>query len=147
MLTSGNTPFTTGTARYFDQDPGVEEGPHARIYVRFEPGQLGSTFLGLLDTGAPWCIFVPELAEALGFDVEPADDERISTRYGIFEGRLVRIPVRLLADEGESVEIQATVFVSGAWPGPNFLGYNGLLERLRFAIDPSSNTFHFGPAP
>jgi hypothetical protein len=26
-----------------------------------------------------------------------------------------------------------------------FLGYSGLLERIRFAVDPQQNNFYFGP--
>jgi len=30
------------------------------------------------------------------------------------------------------------------WPGPNFIGYEGLLQRIRFAVDPETNLFYFG---
>jgi hypothetical protein len=30
------------------------------------------------------------------------------------------------------------------WRGPNFLGYQGLLQRIRFAVDPEVNLFYFG---
>jgi hypothetical protein len=51
----------------------------------------------------------------------------------------------ILADDGESLEVQATVFVSRDWPAGTFLGYSGFLERIRFAVDPQQNDFHFGP--
>jgi hypothetical protein len=51
----------------------------------------------------------------------------------------------LLADTGEPLDVPATVFVTPDWPGPNFLGYQGLLQRIRFAVDPESNRFYFGP--
>jgi hypothetical protein len=50
----------------------------------------------------------------------------------------------LVSHEGDSIEIEATVFVSREWPSGNFIGYAGLLERIRFAIDPASNSFFFG---
>jgi hypothetical protein len=36
------------------------------------------------------------------------------------------------------------VLVSAEWLAPTFLGYMGLLERIRFAIDPQANQFYFG---
>ena len=72
---------------------------------------------------------------------EPAT---ISSRAGTVKGKLVRATTILVADDGESVEVDSTVFVSGDWPEGNFIGYSGLLERIRFAIDPGSNSFVFG---
>jgi hypothetical protein len=53
----------------------------------------------------------------------------------------------LIADDGDSLRIDATVFVSSDWPrmAGTFLGYSGLLERIRFAVDPQKNDFFFGP--
>ncbi len=62
----------------------------------------------------------------------------------MFQGALYRLPVRIHADEGESLEVEATVFLSPDWPGPNFVGYQGLLQRIRFAVDPETNLFYFG---
>ena len=50
----------------------------------------------------------------------------------------------LHADEGESLDVEATVFQSPDWRGPSFLGYQGLLQRIRFAVDPETNLFYFG---
>jgi hypothetical protein len=50
----------------------------------------------------------------------------------------------LLADEGRELEVDATVFACPHWPGPNFLGYGGLLERIRLALDPHRRHFYFG---
>ena len=64
---------------------------------------------------------------------------------GVFRGQLYRGLITLLADEGSPLDVEATVFVTPDWPGPNFLGYQGLLQRIRFAVDPESNRFYFGP--
>ena len=69
----------------------------------------------------------------------------LSTRLGVFRGRLHRGPITLIAETGEPLAVPATVFVTPDWPGPNFLGYQGLLQRIRFAVDPASNRFYFGP--
>jgi hypothetical protein len=50
----------------------------------------------------------------------------------------------IVADEGESCEVEATLFVSRDWAYGNFVGYSGLLERIRFAVDPGTNDFYFG---
>ena len=61
------------------------------------------------------------------------------------EGTLERYPIVLTAQKGQSLEIDATIFVCSEWRRGNFLGYTGLLERVRFAIDPASQLFYFGP--
>ncbi len=68
----------------------------------------------------------------------------LSTRFGRFGGRLYRGLITLPVDEGEPLDVDATVFISPDWRGPNFLGYEGLLQRIRFAVDPESNLFYFG---
>ena len=66
------------------------------------------------------------------------------TRLGLIEGRLCKGWLTLLAEEGESLDLEATFFLSPQWQGGNFLGYEGALERIRFAIDPRENLFYFG---
>jgi hypothetical protein len=68
-----------------------------------------------------------------------------STAYGSFEGTVQRLIIRLLAEQGESLNIDASVFVTTDWHLGNFLGCTGFLERFRFAVDPGTNTFYFGP--
>ncbi|MBI2160202.1 MAG: hypothetical protein HYU25_07490 [Candidatus Rokubacteria bacterium] len=65
------------------------------------------------------------------------------TWRGEIRGRLERINVRLHADEGDSLDLEATVLISPDWRG-NFLGYGGLLQHIRFAVDASNNFFYFG---
>jgi hypothetical protein len=69
----------------------------------------------------------------------------LSTRFGLLRGSLYRVPVRLPADEGDPLDLEATVFFSPEWRGPSFVGYEGLLQRIRFAVDPEENLFYFGP--
>ncbi|HEY2289684.1 MAG TPA: hypothetical protein VGM86_03175 [Thermoanaerobaculia bacterium] len=69
----------------------------------------------------------------------------LSTRLGTFRGGLYRGPLFFEVFEGEPLDIEATIFVSPSWPpGENFLGYQGLLQRIRFAVDPEVNLFYFG---
>ncbi|HEV7504319.1 MAG TPA: hypothetical protein VGS07_05375 [Thermoanaerobaculia bacterium] len=61
-------------------------------------------------------------------------------------GVLARLQVQFLADDGENFTTEATFFISPDWPpGRTFLGYSGLLDAMRFAIDPQVNHFYFGP--
>jgi hypothetical protein len=70
----------------------------------------------------------------------------------IRRGRLYRLTLTLLADQGEDVMIQTTAFVpepeeAEHWGDlPCLLGLYGCLERVRFAVDPRAELFYFGPA-
>ena len=98
----------------------------------------------MLDTGASWSVLNAELAEHLELFDRDGEPVSISSRVGIFEGKLVRAMTTLPADDGDDVEVDSTVFVSRDWSEGNFIGYSGLLERIRFARDPRDNAFIFG---
>jgi hypothetical protein len=71
---------------------------------------------------------------------------RLSTRFDRIEGTSVQLLVTFLADDGIAFEKYGTFFISPDWPpGRTFLGYSGLLDAMRFAIDPQANHFYFGP--
>jgi hypothetical protein len=72
---------------------------------------------------------------------DEGEPKRLSTRFGSIGGQLKRTHITILADDGDSIELEATVFVPTEWTGGNFLGYGGLLERVRFAVDPQENFF------
>ena len=98
----------------------------------------------MLDTGASWSVLNAELADNLKLFDRDGETVTISSRMGKVQGKLVRAMTTLVADDGDSVEVDSTVFVSRDWPAGNFIGYSGLLERIRFAIDPHDNAFIFG---
>lgn len=59
--------------------------------------------------------------------------------------------MKILATEGASIEVEGGFFIPhtidgmrAKYMGPNFIGYNGVLERIRFAVNPLECTFHFG---
>ena len=101
--------------------------------------------MGLLDTGGHFCILSPEVVEMVG-DVLSGSDEEVSliTSQGRLAGGLYRHSIELLAEDGENLDLDATVFVSPDWRGPSILGYTGVLDRVRFAVDPRENRFYFG---
>ena len=141
LFRSDGSVFASGTSSCFDEDRDARSD-NARIHVRVEFD--GVAVFAMLDTGASWSVVNAELAEDLGLfdrDGEPVD---VSSRMGTFRGKLVRAVARLLAEAGESVEVESTLFVSREWPAGNFIGYSGLLERIRFAVDPDTNSFMFG---
>lgn len=138
------TEFTTGRSRFFDHPPGSPERT-PKIFVRIQAESIDGVIFAQLDTGAPWSILDAEVAETLsllGGDGEPVT---MSTLHGKINGRLERTSLAIVADEGESVSIEATVCVSSDWHWGNFLGYGGLLDHVRFAVDANDNSFYFGP--
>lgn len=63
-------------------------------------------------------------------------------------GALHRVPLTILASQGNTITIEATAFVpERAAEGSNFpcvLGIYLCLDRLRFAVDPLHEVFYFG---
>jgi hypothetical protein len=142
--------FAAGVATYEDHYPGQEGKANIVLVVSVERQE---TIEAIVDTGAPWCILDPKIAEQVG----STNDRNIYTpRQGLtirgitYQGRLQRMWIGLRTDrQGQDLEIQATVFVptlsaGETWPHPNFIGLSGFLERIRFAVDPEENAFYFG---
>ncbi|HEX3131274.1 MAG TPA: hypothetical protein VH394_28315 [Thermoanaerobaculia bacterium] len=107
------------------------------------PG-VSRDWLAQVDTGAAYSILEQDVARALGLMHGIGPLSRLSTRLGDLRGRLLRVPLKILADEGDSLEFEATFFVSSDWHGGTFLGYSGLLDRLRIGLDCPRNLFYFG---
>lgn len=124
----------------------LQENHHRLLVsVRCKIGGLSPSFDALLDTGAEWCVLRPEVAEALGYDPTPDPDvPGLLTRFGTMRGRLVRVPFRFEAEDGDQLDVDTTSFIATDWPGPVVIGWRGCLERIRFALDPNNNLFYFG---
>jgi hypothetical protein len=117
----------------------------ARIVIPVTPESVERPVLAVVDTGAPWCIFEPIVAKVLARNFLPLQRQvSLSTRLGVIRGALYRVAITIEADEGDSLNLESTVFLSPEWRGPNFIGYQGLLQRIRFAVDPETNLFYFG---
>jgi len=139
-------PFTRSRTKYTDHVPQRLE-PTAKIYVRVLFGGMSRAVTAQVDTGAAWSILGSEVAERLGLFGESGEAARIRTSFGVKDGVLVRVPLRIVAEEGESLDVTGTFFVTRDWPeGLTFLGYSGLLDSIRFALDPQVNDFYFGPS-
>ena len=125
----------------------IGEHPESRIYVSVQFDTLPKTF-AVLDTGAPWCILNEEQAKELNpkYKDEAIDTKCLNIRGEKTEGVLIRLPVTICAEQGEDIIIEGTVFVpQDERDLPNFIGLDGLLSRIKFAINPQSNIFYFGP--
>ena len=145
MLKLNGQDSTTGSARFLDEGEDFREST-PKVYVRIEfPGlESWSSTLAQLDTGSAWSVLKRDLAEALGVLDGFGESVKMRTATGTLQGRLERVPLILVADEGASLTLQATFFVSRQWYGGTFLGYSGLLDRLRIGLDSPANQFYFG---
>ncbi len=143
LFDRARNPFATGVAQYFDADSTSRQPP--RVVVQVQPKPLTNHILAILDTAAPWCILRPQIGDLIADELEAIPGlVKLSSRLGVFEGRLYRGSLTLLAQQGESLDLEVTFFISPLWQGSNFVGYEGALERARFAVDPRSNLFYFG---
>jgi hypothetical protein len=116
-----------------------------KIYIQIAVGTPSSSMLAMVDTGAAYSVLDADVAEELGaFDEAGTPQVDLATRHGLLRGRLVRRETWIVAQEGPTLGFEATFWVSRDWTYGLVLGYSGLLERIRFAIDPIAARFHFG---
>lgn len=145
MLISGG--FATGAAHYEDFYSNEEHA--ARIVLTVTVARQ-TTVQAIVDTGATWCIFAPDMVQDSA-PVNHALGVTLLVRGISYTGKLVRMKIGLRAERGgDDLDVDATVFVpklppGAAWPHPNFIGLDGFLNRVRFAVDPSDGIFYFGP--
>ncbi len=145
MLTLNGMPFTTSSTTYRELNP-QQNSWQTAIYVQVVlPIHSGMSVYALVDTGTPYCIFNTEITEELGLLPDHGERIILSTRFGSLPGAIERLTIRLVAEQGDSLDVDASVFVTSDWAAGNFVGYSGFLERFRFAIDPGTNAFYFGP--
>ncbi|MFB2919174.1 hypothetical protein [Aerosakkonema funiforme] len=106
----------------------------------------------IVDTGAPYPIIAPKVARQAGLDrLTPLERITMLVRGMRLEGGLIRVTMTLLANEGEDLDVSATAFIPDVeeyWGNfPSFIGQIGFLERICYAVNPSTNTFYFGELP
>jgi hypothetical protein len=140
--------FAVGSTPYVDHYPGDQRNTRIVVTVASPRGHAVPM---IVDTGAPWCILDPELAELWG--LTPTATYTPSTALNVrgtsYRGSLLRASIILLATRGADLEVEATFFMpilgpGEEWPWPNFLGLDGCLNRIRFAVDTTENVFYFG---
>ncbi|MBZ0315058.1 MAG: hypothetical protein K8L91_01475 [Anaerolineae bacterium] len=146
-LPLGPNEFVQGRMFYGDF---WEDETYAKIVVTITYDNLIITS-AILDTGAPWSVLNPAEFQVLAGQYDPslAAHDFLNIRGQKYRGHIWRIPATLEAGRGTGITIEASVFVpeladGEIWPHPNFIGLEGFLNRIRFAIDPEHNYFYFG---
>lgn len=136
--------FACSRASYLDRFGGQTE---SRIYIAVRFDTLPKTF-AIVDTAAPWCIINEEQAEELNpnYKDEALEERCLTIRGEKANGVLIRLPITIYADDGEDITIEGTVFIPrDDREIPNFVGLDGFLNRIKFAVDPQERHFFFGP--
>jgi hypothetical protein len=150
MLKLDKVDFTCGRAVFVDSLKDLEE-PTAKVFVKIcLEGRIDAGFYAQLDTGAAWSVLDPAIAKGLGLIGTGSSrtllTTRLRTRFGTFTGNLIPLDLTFLAKDGRHLDTSAHFFITPDWPeGRTFLGYSGLLDSIRFALDPQRNHFYFGP--
>ena len=146
LLFPNGDPFATGAIRYQYQ-PATPNEKTNRIFLRVEIA--GYPTEAVVDTGAPYVVLAPAIARIAGLNSAAAlTRDRMLIRGMVLDGNIYRLNIKLLATLGDSLDVQATIFVPDReefWGNfPSFIGLGGFLERIRFAFDPMTDTFYFG---
>lgn len=143
------SPFARGSCRY-EYRPASEREDTPRIII---PVQIeGVATRAIMDTGGVYLVCDPAIGEFLALDAaESLGTDRLGIRGKSYPGNLYRLLLGLMASEGGELQVEVTAFVpvletGDEWVLPSFLGLQGCLERLRFAVDPAQDAFYFGPA-
>jgi|GEM_PF-409114 len=146
---TGGTLFATDAAPYaYLPVTARESAPRVILSIRL--GEIETS--AFVDTGGVYLLCAPQLAYRLGLN--PQDGIPVPPLQwgrGRFDGALHRVNLTFIAADGDDLSIESTMFVpllkaEEQWPEdfPCILGMQGCLERLRFAVDPSDDTFYFG---
>jgi hypothetical protein len=151
LFFQGGEPFAVGVMDY-EFRPVIPGDINTRIILRINVESIPA--LAVMDTGAPYLIIAPAVADRLGFTPDHSLNRTdITIRGEKYSGNLYRVDVELTALEGLSTTFQATAFVPDPdqvdkWGNlPTFLGIESCLERIRFALDPLTSRFYFGALP
>jgi hypothetical protein len=127
-------------------DLALEERSFGAPTIACRVGDLSDAHEVLIDTAAHWSVLSAELAQGLGSEPVPGLPQvLVSSRLGLFRGWLDRFRLTFDAQEGASIAIDVTCFVSPDWSGPTVLGWQGGLDRFFFAIQPDEQRFYYAP--
>lgn len=147
LRTASGEPFATGEAPW-DARFALADDRLTRLFVQVEvEGQPTSA---VVDTGGACFILNPSIAADLPLGRSTiVSRDRLVVRGVSYSGTMHRVPVTLLATAGEPLTFEATAFVpelehGETWPLPSYLGWQGCLDRIRFAVDPADEVVYFG---
>jgi hypothetical protein len=101
----------------------------------------------LLDTACNLCVMSATTAAEVGWVSSTRLERRqIDTRLGLFTGIIDRIDITFRGFDNRDLVVDCTWLIIEEWPGPTVMGWNGCLERMRWAVDPMDNWFYFAAA-
>jgi hypothetical protein len=145
LTTSSGDVFATGEAPMYAR-PAMMQDRWSRIHVQVAIADVQA--YAVVDTGGAYLILKPDLASAAVVG-EAIGRDNVIIRGFSYPGSVHRAPVVLVADKGEPLHFEATVFVPELddgehWPLPSYLGWQGCLERIRLALDPGTERAYFG---
>jgi hypothetical protein len=140
--------FSQGTCTFLYR-PATEQDTTPRIMIGVQIEDFYTE--AAVDTGGVYLVCNPETAGFLKLDPDSAlSTDKVGIRGSSVPGTLHRVFLTLLAQEGQSLKLEATAFVPRLqpyvlWDLPPIMGFAYCLERLRFAVDPETDAFYFGP--
>jgi len=133
----------------FSYRPATEQDTTPRIMIGVQIEDLCTE--AAVDTGGVYLVCDPEIADLLELDPNSGlGADKLRIRGFEVHGTLHRVSLTVLAQEGQSLELEVTAFLprlqpNELWNLPSFMGLLSCLERLRFAVDPGTDVFYFGP--
>lgn len=149
LQTASGVPFATGEASW-TAAYALDGDRLTRLFVQVKIEDQPAS--AVVDTGGAYLIVDPEVAANLRLERDRAiDRDRVVIRGLACNGDVHRVLVTFLATAGEPLSFEATAFVpeladGETWPLPSYLGWQGCLDRIRFAIDPVDEVVYFGAA-
>lgn len=145
QFTNGES-FATGAIRY-EYRPVTENETTNRLLLQVDVENVLAE--AVIDTGAPYSIIAPRVARIAGlYRVDPLERITMLVRGMRLEGGTIRLNMTLPADLGEELTVDATAFIPDVeeyWGEfPSFICQNAFLDRIRYAVDSSTDMFYFG---
>ncbi|MDU9049080.1 MAG: hypothetical protein Q3M30_09520 [Candidatus Electrothrix sp. Rat3] len=127
---SGSTPLRTDI---------IENNRNLIISVKCSFGDISNKYYALFDTAAEWAVIPQSIVDDNPDNFSSLDIPiDLSSRFGKNAGVLHICDVRILVDSGNDIVVEeSTVLVIPDWPGPVVLGFQHLLNKLRWACDPT----------
>ena len=115
-----------------------ENGINLIISVKCSFGDSADNYYALFDTGAEWAVVPQSIVDGNPENFISLDTPiKLSTRFGLKQGTLHECSVSILVDSGDDIIFDATVLVIPDWDGPVVLGFKTLLNKIRWACDPT----------
>lgn len=141
--------FVQGMMVYDDHYLGdSNENLRIVIPVTFEDGNGSIEIKMIVDTGGV-CILDPKIFNQLNITQKGIPAPKTLYRGDEIKGRYYKLPIKLMAEEGTGIEVEATILIpeigpKTEWGHPNILGFKGFLENMHFAVNPDNQCFYFG---